>query len=56
MPVMLTRAECIAKVMEMEVKALLCPELRADYMELARDWQWLADHAEWQEGYEDRFL
>jgi hypothetical protein len=56
MSIMLTYDECIAKVMEMEIKALLRPQDRADYLELARNWQWVADHAEWQEGYEDRFL
>jgi hypothetical protein len=52
---MLTHDECIAKAMEMEVRALLYPEDRADYMQLARNWQWIAMHAEWQGEFEKRY-
>jgi hypothetical protein len=53
---MLTHAQCIAKVAEMELQAIVHPQQRDEYLQLARQWDWLADHVRWHERYEDRFL
>ena len=56
MPIMLTYAECIAKVASMELQAIVQPQKRGEYLQLARQWRWIADQARWHEAYEDRFL
>jgi hypothetical protein len=56
MPVMLTHAQCVAKIAEMELNAITHPQHRDAYLQLAAHWQWVVDTAKWHEAYEDRFL
>jgi hypothetical protein len=52
--IVLTSGECAAKVVEMELRAIVLPRHRDEYRQLAAQWQWLADTARWHETYEDR--
>jgi hypothetical protein len=54
MPIMLTHAECIAKAADMELQAIVYPEARDEYLELAAQWRGVAARAKWQERYEGR--
>jgi hypothetical protein len=51
MTVMLTHAECIAKAVAMEEKAERLPDMRAECLEIAECWRFLAASAKWQDAY-----